>query len=49
VAGWGGAVFSASGGWWWVPVVAPCIGAITGAFTYDLLVARHHPPVAEAK
>ena len=46
IAGWGGGVFTAAGGWWWVPVVAPCLGAIVGALAYDLLVARHHPPVA---
>jgi MIP family channel proteins len=44
VAGWGGAVFTAAGGWWWVPVVAPTLGAVIGAFAYDLLVFRHHPP-----
>ena len=43
VAGWGSQVFTAGGGWWWVPVVAPCVGAVVGAYTYDLLVARHHP------
>ena len=48
VAGWGSGVFSASNGWWWVPVVAPCVGAVAGAFTYDLLIARNHPPAAEA-
>jgi MIP family channel proteins len=42
-AGWGAAVFTTAGGWWWVPVVAPCIGAIAGAYAYDVLVARHHP------
>lgn len=46
VAGWGGAVFSASGGWWWVPVLAPCFGALIGAFAYDLLVFKHHPPTS---
>ena len=45
VAGWGGGVFSAADGWWWVPVVAPCIGAIAGAYAYDLLVGKHHPPL----
>ena len=48
MAGWGGGVFSAGGGWWWVPVVAPCIGAVIGAYAYDLLIARNHPPAAEA-
>ncbi len=46
IAGWGSGVFTAAGGWWWVPVVAPCVGAIAGAFTYDLLVTRHHPPAS---
>jgi MIP family channel proteins len=46
VAGWGMAVFTAAGNWWWVPVVAPCIGGIVGAVAYDVLVARHHPPLA---
>ena len=44
VTGWGGAVFSAANGWWWVPVAAPCLGAVAGAFAYDLLVTKHHPP-----
>jgi MIP family channel proteins len=46
VAGWGGGVFSASGGWWWVPVVAPCVGALVGAVVYDVLIARNHPPAS---
>lgn len=46
VAGWGGGVFTAGAGWWWVPIVAPCVGAIVGALAYDALVAKHHPPVA---
>ncbi len=45
-AGWGTEVFAASGGWWWVPVVAPCIGGVIGALAYDALVSRHHPPLA---
>ena len=45
VGGWGTGVFTA-GGWWWVPVVAPCVGAVLGAFAYDLLVFRHHPPAS---
>ena len=44
VAGWGGGVFTAAGMWSWVPVIAPIIGGIVGAFAYDLLVFRHHPP-----
>ncbi|XP_021052600.1 aquaporin-10 [Mus pahari] len=42
-AGWGPDVFSAGNGWWWVPVVAPMVGATLGTATYQLLVALHHP------
>lgn len=44
IAGWGGGVFTAASAWWWVPVVAPCVGAVAGALAYDALIARHHPP-----
>ncbi|KAM5162475.1 aquaporin-10 [Callospermophilus lateralis] len=43
LAGWGPEVFSAGNGWWWVPVVAPLVGATLGTATYQLLVALHHP------
>jgi MIP family channel proteins len=39
-AGWGGEVFTANDGWWWVPVVAPPIGAVLGGFLYDLGITR---------
>jgi MIP family channel proteins len=51
VAGWGGDVFRAGGGWWWVPVAGPLVGGPLGGLVYDLLIARHHPaaaPVREA-
>ena len=41
--GWGAGVFQAGHAWWWVPVVAPCIGAILGGGLYSLLIERHHP------
>jgi len=44
LAGWGSEVFRAGSGWWWVPIVAPCVGALLGGFLYDALVTRHHPP-----
>ncbi|KAK2500799.1 hypothetical protein MC885_016691 [Smutsia gigantea] len=47
VAGWGPEVFSAGNGWWWVPVVAPLVGAALGTATYQLLVALHHPEDSE--
>jgi MIP family channel proteins len=46
LAGWGPEVFRAGHGWWWVPLVAPPVGAVLGGFLYDLLVARHHPQEA---
>ena len=48
VAGWGGEVFRAGGGWWWVPIVGPLIGGVLGGSVYDGLIARHHPPEAAA-
>ena len=43
VAGWGGDVFRAGNGWWWVPVVAPCVGGLVGAWTYDFCVGNRFP------
>ena len=46
VAGWGDLVFRAGNGWWWVPLVAPPVGAVLGGFVYDALITRHHPQEA---
>jgi MIP family channel proteins len=46
VAGWGGEVFRAGNGWWWVPIVAPCVGGVAGGWAYDLFIGHrfpHHP------
>jgi MIP family channel proteins len=45
LAGWGSGVFTAANHWWWVPVVAPCVGAVGGVYAYDLCIGLHHPPV----
>ncbi len=45
IAGWGSEVFRAGHSWWWVPIVAPCVGAIAGGWAYDLLVGKRFPPV----
>ncbi|KAM4876826.1 aquaporin-7 isoform 1-T1 [Thomomys bottae] len=34
MAGWGRQVFSAGDNWWWVPVVAPPLGAYIGGIVY---------------
>nr|XP_040045086.1 aquaporin-10b [Gasterosteus aculeatus aculeatus] len=43
IAGWGVEVFEAGGGWWWVPIVAPCGGALLGTLIYELMIEVHHP------
>ena len=42
-AGWGPQVFTAHDHWWWVPVVAPCCGAVLGGYIYNALIGRRHP------
>lgn len=46
IAGWGSGVWSATHHWWWVPIVAPPIGAATGAAVYHGMIERWHdrPP-----
>jgi len=44
VTGYGGALKDQFGDvYFWVPIVAPIIGALVGAFLYDLLVGRNLP------
>ncbi len=43
VAGWGGEVFSAGNAWWWVPIVAPCVGGVVGGWAYDACVGHRFP------
>ncbi len=43
LAGWGGEVFNAGNGWWWVPVVGPLIGGPLGGLVYDQCVGKRHP------
>jgi MIP family channel proteins len=44
--GWGSDVFRAGNYWFWVPIIAPIIGAVVGAWVYDLFVGRRHPSAA---
>jgi MIP family channel proteins len=43
VAGWGSEVFRAGNHWWWVPIVAPCVGGVMGGWVYDLCVGHRFP------
>ena len=43
VAGWGGDVFRAGNGWWWVPIVGPCVGGVVGGWAYDFFVGNRFP------
>ncbi len=58
LAGWGSAAFPGGsanlGTYWWVPIVAPIVGGLIGAFAYDLVIqnvlsARHTAPSPHAK
>jgi MIP family channel proteins len=43
LAGWGGEVFRAGNSWWWVPIVAPCLGGVIGGWVYDALIGSRFP------
>jgi MIP family channel proteins len=43
LAGWGGEVFNAGNGWWWVPIAGPLIGGPLGGLVYDLCIGKRHP------
>lgn len=42
-------ISSRGNGWWWVPVVAPLLGATVGSALYQLLVAFHHPEESDPR
>jgi MIP family channel proteins len=46
LGGWGGEVFNAGNGWWWVPIVGPLLGGVLGGFVYDACIGRRHPHAA---
>ena len=39
-SGWGSAAFPSPDNYWWIPIVAPLIGAVVGGGAYQLLI---HP------
>uniref|UniRef100_A0A4X2LXB1 Aquaporin 7 n=1 Tax=Vombatus ursinus TaxID=29139 RepID=A0A4X2LXB1_VOMUR len=44
IAGWGNEVFTAGNSWWWVPVVAPTLGAFMGAIFYLVFIGNVNRP-----
>lgn len=42
-AGWGSEVFSLNHYYFWIPLVAPCIGTLLGGLVYILFIAYHNP------
>nr|CCA21136.1 aquaporin9 putative [Albugo laibachii Nc14] len=48
LAGWGFKVFTANNAYFWVPLLAPIVGGLLGAETYQYLIARHHPRTFES-
>uniref|UniRef100_A0A8B9CFS1 Aquaporin-3 n=1 Tax=Anser brachyrhynchus TaxID=132585 RepID=A0A8B9CFS1_9AVES len=44
IAGWGSEVFWTGKQWWWVPVVAPFLGAVAGVMVYQLMIGCHDEP-----
>ncbi|KAK2837402.1 hypothetical protein Q5P01_014614 [Channa striata] len=41
MAGWGGEVFTARGGWFLVPIFVPFLGTIVGVIVYQFMVGFH--------
>lgn len=41
IGGWGGEVFTAGEYFFWIPLVAPMIGALFAAFIYPLFISMH--------
>ncbi|XP_003226414.1 aquaporin-3 [Anolis carolinensis] len=48
IAGWGSEVFTVGGNWWWIPIVAPFLGAIAGVLVYQLMIGCHDEPAPES-
>ena len=40
LAGWGPGVFTAANSYFWVPIIAPCVGAVLGGTLYDLCITQ---------
>lgn len=47
IGGWGLEVFRAGNAWWWVPIVAPLLGAVLGGWIYDAMIGKRFPAVVQ--
>ncbi|NXD73350.1 AQP7 protein, partial [Eolophus roseicapillus] len=45
IAGWGTDVFTAGHHWWWIPIIAPTLGSLTGVFIHKIFIDFHNLPV----
>jgi glycerol uptake facilitator protein len=45
--GWGTAVFTSHGWYFWVPIIGPLAGGVAGAFLYDFAIHRSLPAEGE--
>lgn len=43
ICGWGSKVYTLRDYYFWIPIVAPCVGGIVGGYVYKLFVEIHHP------
>ncbi|KAF0696394.1 Aste57867_12860 [Aphanomyces stellatus] len=43
LAGWGPGVFQVNDGYWWVPIVAPCLGGVVGATLFTMCIEAQLP------
>ncbi|KAM6469194.1 aquaporin-3 [Liasis olivaceus] len=48
IAGWGTEVFTTGRHWWWIPLIAPFLGAIAGVMVYQLMIGCHDEPPPES-
>ncbi|XP_062984785.1 aquaporin-3-like [Elgaria multicarinata webbii] len=48
IAGWGSEVFTTGRQWWWIPIVAPFLGAVAGVGVYQLMIGCHDEPACES-
>ncbi|XP_058528683.1 aquaporin-7 isoform X2 [Ochotona princeps] len=49
IAGWGTEVFRASENWWWVPVVAPPMGAYIGGIVHLVFIGSRAPQESQGQ